>query len=64
MGIGARQTGSAVRHVETPFPIVRLVPGNRLADREEICRAIAPEELERAIVSVETALVTGLAARV
>ena len=39
------QTSLAVPHVETPYPIARLVPGNRLADRAGICPAIAPEEL-------------------
>lgn len=39
-----RRTGSVVRHVETLCLIVRPVPGNRLADRAEICLAIGPAE--------------------
>jgi hypothetical protein len=30
--------------VETPYPIAKLVPANRLADRGEIYRAIGPAE--------------------
>jgi hypothetical protein len=29
IGTGRRRTGSAARHVETPYPIARLVPANR-----------------------------------
>jgi len=39
------RTSSAVRHVETHFPIARLVPGNKLAGRAEIWPAVAAEEL-------------------
>jgi hypothetical protein len=53
MGTEVRRTGSAVLHVETPYPIARLVPGNRLADRVEIYPAIAPEETARAIGPME-----------
>ena len=38
------RTSLAVRHEGTRFQIVRRVPGNRLADRAEICLAIAPGE--------------------
>ena len=38
------RTSLAVRHEETHFPIARLVPGSRLADKAEICPAIAPGE--------------------
>lgn len=40
------QTSLAVRLEETRFPIARLAPGNRWADRVAICPAIAPEEPE------------------
>ena len=43
------RTGLVVRLEETRFPIGRLAHGNRLAGREEICPAIAPEEPARAI---------------
>jgi len=39
------RTSLAVRREETPFPIARLVPGNRLADRAEIWPAVAEAEL-------------------
>ena len=45
IGTEVRRTGSVVRRVETPYPIAKPVPGNRLVDKAAICRAIAPEEL-------------------
>jgi hypothetical protein len=39
-----RRTSLAARREGTRSPIVRRVPGNRLADRAEICLAIAPGE--------------------
>jgi hypothetical protein len=53
--------GLVVQHEATPFPIVRLVLGNRLDDREEIWPAIGPEETALAIGPAERVLETGLA---
>jgi hypothetical protein len=44
MGTEVPRTSLAVPHVETHSPTVRRMPDNRLADREEICPAIVPEE--------------------
>jgi hypothetical protein len=40
IGTELRRTGSAARHVETPYPTVRLVPGNKLADKAATYQAI------------------------
>ena len=59
IGIAVPRTGSVVQHEETPYPTVRLVPDNRLADRAAICQAIElaalvsvtgrPAELDQAV---------------
>ena len=49
IGIEVPRTGSVVQHEETPYPTVRLMPDNRLADRAAICRAIGPAALVSAI---------------
>ena len=44
MGTEVPRTSLAARHVETHSPTVRRMLDNRLADREEICPVIVPEE--------------------
>jgi hypothetical protein len=62
IGTELRRIASAVRLAETPSPIARLVPGNRLAGRAAICPAIA-EDQASAIELPETLVITGLVVR-